>query len=227
VKEIVGQKLSEQLRERIEERIVTGLYPPGMRLDETDLAASFGVSRTPIREALIQLASTGIIEMRPRRGAVVAQISPRRLQEMFEVMAELEALCARLAASGLTNEEREDLAAAHHNCESALRTNDPDDYYRLNESFHQTLYQLCHNSFLTEQSLLLQRRLRPFRRLQLRMAGRMESSFNEHAQVLEAILAGDGDRAATILRAHVAMQGDRFSNLLALIEGETGMLQAG
>ncbi len=216
--EFIGQKLSEQLRERIEEQVVTGVYRPGMRLDETELAASFGVSRTPIREALIQLASAGVIEMRPRRGAVVATIAPERLQEMFEVMAELEAMCARRAAGTITEDERDALTAAHRACRDALKEADADVYYRVNEAFHQILYAASHNSFLAEQSLSLQRRLRPFRRLQLRVPGRMESSFSEHGQVLAAILAGEAERAATCLRAHVGMQGDRFSALLALIE---------
>ena len=90
-------RLSERLRESIEEEIATGRLPPGSRLDEVDLAARFGVSRTPVREALNLLLGEGLIESGLRRGAVVAQITPQRLLEMFEVMAELEAMCARLA----------------------------------------------------------------------------------------------------------------------------------
>ena len=218
--DVIGQKLSEQLRERIEERVVTGVYRPGTRLDETDLAAAFGVSRTPIREALIQLAAAGVIEMRPRRGAVVAQIPPKRLQEMFEVMAELEAMCARLAAACLSEAERADLVAAHRACEARVAAADPDGYYRVNEAFHQTIYHLSHNGFLSEQALQLQRRLRPFRRLQLRLAGRLQSSFAEHERVLEAILAGNGTAAAEALRDHVRMQGGRFASLMVLIDRE-------
>ena len=91
-------RLSGRLRETIEERIATGVYRPGMPLDETELATEFKVSRTPIREAFMQLAFSGLIIMKPRRSAVVAEISPQRLCEMFEVMAELEAMCGRLAA---------------------------------------------------------------------------------------------------------------------------------
>src|SRR5437016_10839463 len=92
------QTRSGELRERIEEKIATGELRPGSRLDENELAAEFDVSRTPIREALIQLASVGIVQIRPRRGAIVPELSPHRLVEMFEVMAELEAMCGRLAA---------------------------------------------------------------------------------------------------------------------------------
>jgi DNA-binding GntR family transcriptional regulator len=218
VSDVIGQKLSEQLRERIEERVVTGVYRPGTRLDETELAAAFGVSRTPIREALIQLAAAGVIEMRPRRGAIVARVTPQRLQEMFEVMAELEAMCARLAAASLTEDERAQLVAAHQACAACVDAADPDGYYRVNEAFHQTLYLLSHNGFLSEQALQLQRRLRPFRRLQLRQTGRLRSSFAEHERVLAAILAGDGTAAAAALRDHVRMQGGRFASLQALID---------
>jgi DNA-binding transcriptional regulator YhcF (GntR family) len=89
---------SEHVRELIEEGIATGKFPPGMRLDEVELAQRFDVSRTPLREALFQLASAGIVEMQPRRGTVVAEVSPHRMVEMFEVMGELEAMCGRLAA---------------------------------------------------------------------------------------------------------------------------------
>ena len=95
-------RLSEQLLEAIEERIVIGEYPPGQRLDEVELAEAFGVSRTPTREALIRLATIGLIEKMPRKGWAVAPASPQRLCEMFEFMAELEALCGRFAARRAT-----------------------------------------------------------------------------------------------------------------------------
>ena len=105
---IVGLKLSEQLRERIEERIVAGEYAPGARLDEGELAHDFGVSRTPIREALIQLASAGFVETRPRRGAVVdavlrgdGELAAARVRAHVQVQGDrLASLSARLAAGG-------------------------------------------------------------------------------------------------------------------------------
>ena len=87
-----------KLRDQIENEILTGDMPPGFRLDEVTLANRFGVSRTPIREALFQLASAGLIEIRPRRGAVVAEVGPERMVQMFEVMAGLEGMAGRLAA---------------------------------------------------------------------------------------------------------------------------------
>src|SRR4051794_28852588 len=112
---------AERLREAIEDNIATGAFPPGMHLDETDLAQKFGVSRTPLREALIQLASIGIVAMRPRRGAVVAEVPPQRLLEMFEVMAELEGMCGRLAARRMSRDDHAAVMEAHQACEAASR----------------------------------------------------------------------------------------------------------
>lgn len=206
---------SEHLREVIEERIATGDYPPGSKLDETELAEEFGVSRTPIREALIQLNAEGLIDMRPRRGAVVVELPPQRLCEMFEVMAELEAMCARLAARRMTPEDETRLKAAHEALRDARDRGDPNAYFYLNESFHQLIYAASHNDFLNEQALQLQRRLRPYRRLQLRVRDRVRISFDEHDRIIASICASDGDRAAQLLREHVTVQGERFGDLIA------------
>lgn len=210
-----NSRRSEQLREIIEERIATGLYLPGMRLDETEMAAEFGVSRTPIREALIQLSSAGLVETRPRRGAIVAAISPQRLYEMFEVMAELEAMCVRLAVRRMTDAEIQALLEAHRACGQEQTMKYPDDYYRKNEQFHFAIYLASRNGFLIEQASSLHRRLSPYRRLQLRVRDRLQASFSEHSAIVEAIIAGDGELAAERLRKHIIIQGERFADLIA------------
>ena len=208
---------TEALREAIEDKIASGVFPPGMHLDETEFAQKFGVSRTPLREALIQLSSMGIVLVRPRRGAVVADVSPHRLLEMFELMAELEAMCARLAARRMSEADEEELLKAHRACEAACLAGDPDDYYRKNERFHHAIYAAAHNGFLVEQACMLQKRLRPYRRLQLRVRNRMSASFNEHTGIVEALQQGDADLAATRVRQHIWVQGERFADLLATL----------
>lgn len=208
-------KLSDRLREQIEENIATGKLLPGQHLDETELANEFGASRTPIREALIQLASIGLVQIRPRRGAVVSTVGPQEMVEMFEVMAELEAMCGRLAARRMSAAEHAALVQAHQDCKSACAAQDPDDYYYRNEVFHHLIYAGSHNNFLAEQARMLARRLRPYRRLQLRVRNRMHHSFSEHDAVVQAILDGDGPKAADLLRNHVAIQGQRFTDLVA------------
>jgi DNA-binding GntR family transcriptional regulator len=214
---------SQHVRELIEEGIATGAFPPGMRLDEVELAQRFDVSRTPLREALFQLASAGIVVMQPRRGTVVAELSPRVMVEMFEVMGELEAMCGRLAARRMLPVEHERLLVAHHACEAARAASDTDAYYYENERFHHVIYEGSHNSFLQQQASALHRRLRPYRRLQLRVRDRMPTSLREHEDVVQAILAGDVELTAQRLRDHVVVQGQRFADLVAsLAELQSG-----
>ena len=210
-------KISEHLCARIEDQIATGKLPPGSALNQASLIEQYGVSRTPVREAMIQLAAQGLIEIRPRRGAVVTSIGPTRLIEMFEVMGELEALCGRLAARRMKDSERAELMAAHEACDRARAEQDPDTYFYCNERFHAAIYAGSHNSFLSEQAMQLHRRLRPYRRLQLRVRNRVDTSFKEHDAIVGAILAGDAGVAATALRGHVVVQGERFGDLLASI----------
>lgn len=208
-------KISDRLRETIEEQIATGELPPGSAIDEATLVERHGVSRTPVRETLIQLAAEGLVELRPRRGAVVAAIGPGRLIEMFEVMAELEAMCARLAARRVGADDMAMLRAAHEACREAADRRDPDAYFYANEGFHRALYAASHNGYLIEQASALQRRLRPYRRLQLRVRDRVSRSFEEHQAILDAVQDGDVDRAVRAVRSHVVVQGERFADLLA------------
>ena len=214
-------KISDQLREQIEEQIATGALPPGSAIDEATLVAQYHVSRTPVREALIQLATEGLIEIRPRRGAIVTSLGPTQLMEMFEVMAEMEAMCGRLAARRMTEAERTDLQKALAACEAARAVEDSDSYYYCNEAFHAAIYAGSHNQFLIEQTTQLQRRLRPYRRLQLRVRNRLTASIAEHQQVVQALLRGDTEATATALRGHVTVQGERFADLLASLSALT------
>jgi len=211
----MSQNIVQKLRDQIENGIVSGEFPAGRRLDETQLATRFGVSRTPVREALIQLGAIGLIEIRPRRGAIVVEPAPHRIYEMFEVMAELEAMAGAHAARRYTDDDRAALEEAHCRCLRSAEAGDADAYYYDNEVFHEAVYAASHNGFLQEQCLALHRRLRPYRRLQLRVRKRMETSLAEHKRVVKAILSGDSNGAAAALRTHVAVQGERFSDLVA------------
>ncbi len=208
-----------KLRDEIENGIVTGTLAPGERLDEVQLANRFGVSRTPIREALMQLGAIGLVEIRPRRGAVVVDPGPNRIYEMFEVMAELEGMAGSLAARRHTEQDRASLLSAHAKCERSVTSGDTDAYYYDNEIFHHAIYQASHSGFLFDQCAALHRRLRPYRRLQLRVRNRMKVSFGEHGGIVEAILAGEAETVRGLLRSHIAVQGDRFGDLIASLAG--------
>ncbi|HEX5382791.1 MAG TPA: GntR family transcriptional regulator, partial [Acinetobacter sp.] len=174
--------------------------------------------RTPIREALKLLAAEGLVEIRPRRGAIIPAINPLTLCEMFEVMAELEAMCGRLAARRIQPEEKQELQRLHLLCQDYLKQNDSENYYEANRLFHFAIYHASHNAFLIEQASTLHKRLHPYRRLQLRVNNRMNNSFSEHNAILDAIFAGDEQQAEDLLKAHVVIQGQKFTDFISTIE---------
>jgi DNA-binding GntR family transcriptional regulator len=195
--------LADELRLQLADEIVRGLISPGAALDETELARRFGVSRTPVREAIRQLDARGLVEVRPHRGAVVARPSEERLIGMFEAMAELEALCAGLAAERMTATERSALEAVHEELRALLHGSDPQHYHEVNEAFHATIYAGAHNSYLAEMTHATRKRVQPFRRAQFRNLGRLAKSHLEHDRVVVAILRGDRAGAAAAMRLHI------------------------
>ena len=215
------RRTADRIRENLEQRIITREFADGERLDEVRLATSFGVSRTPFREALQMLAGSGLVELIPRRGAYVRHPGIVELIEMFEVMAELESLCGRLAARRISLGELAELTRAAQACERSLVKQDPDTYYHANEEFHYLIYKASGNSFLASEALRLQRRIRPFRRMQLRARGRLEQSMKEHTIILKALQDGDQDAAAEALRNHVSIQGEKFHSLISTYEKAT------
>lgn len=209
------RRAADIVREGLEQLILTGELTDGARLDEVRLAARFDVSRTPLREALQALSASGLVQLIPNRGAFVRNPGIQEMVEMFEVMAELEGMCGRLAARRVHADTLDDLDRAAAECERALDHGDSDEYYRRNERFHQLLYAASGNGFLAGEAARLQKRLQPYRRMQLRVRGRMPQSMAEHREILDAIRAGDPARAEAALRAHVSVQGEKFNDLLA------------
>ncbi|WP_425039753.1 GntR family transcriptional regulator [Primorskyibacter sp. S187A] len=211
----MDRKRSDIIADQLEGLIFEGSFKDGERLDEVQLSKRFSVSRTPVREALLRLAQSGLVDQIPRRGVFVRQPGPVELIEMFEVMAEMEAVCARLAASRITDTALSDLHEANARCDAAVEAADTDGYYRENELFHGILYRQSGNGFLEQECLRLQRRLQPFRRVQLRVRGRLRQSMSEHKAIVAALEKGDGEGAAAAIRAHVAVQGEKFHHLMA------------
>ncbi|WP_299685213.1 GntR family transcriptional regulator [uncultured Tateyamaria sp.] len=206
---------ANQIAKTLEQSVVAGEFRDGERLDELKLAEQFHVSRTPIREALQVLVTSGMAEQIPRRGVFIRQPGPVELMEMFETMAELEAVCVRLAATRMTDDDLDALAQANERCQQAINDDDPDRYYAENETFHQIIYRGSANRFLEKQARHLQSRLKAYRRIQLHFRGRLKQSMSEHSDILSALKAGDADRAAEVLRDHVAIQGEKFHQLVS------------
>jgi DNA-binding GntR family transcriptional regulator len=201
---------AEELRLQLADEIVRGVLAPGAALDETDIARRFNVSRTPVREALRQLAASGLIDARAHRGAVVARPSVERLTGMFEAMAELEALCASLAAERMTPRERQRLEAVHEELRVLSYAGNPDRFHEVNERFHNTIYTGSQNAYIAEMTLATRVRVQPFRRAQFRNLGRLAKSHAEHDRVVVAIMRGDRTGAAAAMRAHIELVRDEY-----------------
>lgn len=192
----------------IADDIVHGRLLPGAALDETTIAATFGASRTPVREAIRQLAAIGLVDARARRGAVVATVGARELDEMFAVMGEIEALCARWSATNMTARERRHLLALQSESETLVSVGRRTAYIAFNNRFHEAIYRGAHNRFLADLALSVRQRCAPFRRAQLETLGRLAKSHHEHAAVVDAIQRGDADTAAVEMRAHIIVVRD-------------------
>ncbi len=206
---------AEHLASEIADAILAGTFAPGARLDEQGLADRYGVSRTPVREALRLLGTTGLIDIRPRRGVTVAEVTCEQLDEMFVAMGEIEATCARLSAIGMTPIERRRLEALHERMGDLVRAQNEVDYAEANVTFHSTIYAGTHNSVLVEIATNLRRRLQPFRRAQFRAPGRIASSHTEHESVVSAILRGHAAEAHTAMLRHVNLVEDAFGQVNA------------
>lgn len=210
-----GRFSAAQIRQALENAIVDGRFAPGEKLDIEALIVEFACSRTPIREALQALEASGLVRVEPKRGTFVTELDVVELTERFAVMAEFEAICARLAARRATTPELERIVAAQAACEHAAETGDSDEYYHHNTAFHQAIYAASGNRFLEGETLRLQTMLQPYRRRQLQVRGRMMRSLQEHRSIVAHIEAGDAVAAGLETDAHVRIQGDRFHELVA------------
>ncbi|WBU52041.1 GntR family transcriptional regulator [Paracoccus sp. SCSIO 75233] len=207
----------QRIRLALENAIVDGDYAPGDKLDPGRIAEQYGCSRTPVREALQALEASGLLTVQPKRGTFVAQLGVPELMQRFEVMAELEAFCARLACRRASGEDLQRLAEAQDACTAAAEAMDAERYYAENTLFHQAIYRAAHNEFLEAEALRLQAVLQPYRRRQLRAHGRIRSSLSEHSDILEAIKRGEPALATKLMQDHVLIQGEGFRDMLAAI----------
>jgi DNA-binding GntR family transcriptional regulator len=147
---VLKRTSAEEIRREIAARIIAGRLAPGTALDETQIAAEFAVSRTPVREALRLLGASGLIEQRPHARALVAEPSEEKLRGMFEIMGELEALCAGRAAVAMDGTERAALDSLHEQMAALVRAGDAAGYAEANDAFHGMIYDGSHNDYLAE-----------------------------------------------------------------------------
>jgi DNA-binding GntR family transcriptional regulator len=214
-------RTSDALRRELEDDIEHGRLSPGDRLDEQTLATRFEVSRTPAREALLQLAAAGIVRLVPRQGAVVSSVSPQLAIGIVEVLTALEAEAAGLAARRMSAVEKAQLAKLHLASQPAMKRQDSPVYIKNNAAFHAAIYRGARNEFLAEQIRLTRLRMRFYHRSSLYQPARLKASYQEHALVTEAIKSGDEALAQATMREHVLFGGRVFADLIAnLTAGE-------
>jgi DNA-binding GntR family transcriptional regulator len=213
--QIPGVTLAESLRQQLEGAIAAGHLEPGSRLDEQEIAQRFGVSRTPVREAFRLMAANNLVELRGRQGATVRAIKAEALIEMFQVMAELEGLCARLASRRVSQAWGNEISEIHQKLISAGETGDIDVFYDVNQEFHEAIYEASRNAFLADQTRKLRNQVAAYRRRVTRMPNRIADTVREHEAIMQAILAHDPERAHSTMRDHVNLLGDNLLDFLA------------
>ena len=218
----MNQTIAARISEAIIDEIVTGRLPPGRKLEEKALAERFNVSRTPVRDALRQLATTGLVAIEPQRGATVTEISIEELTDMYDAMGELEALCARRCARHMTTLERRNLVVLHDKAKAAADAQNDSAYAALNEQFHAAIYDGTHSRSLQTIVKDFRRRLAPYRaRLFFRVAGRLTASIGEHEHILQAVCAGDAEAAAAAMRTHVDNSSYNALEILVQMRSDT------
>lgn len=197
--------LSQSICNELAGEIIRRELVPGTRLDEQSLASRFGVSRSPVRDALRQLATTRLVDYVPHRGFSVVAVDRAELDGLFEAAGEIETLCARLCARRAGSAERKRIELIHQNAAKAVAAGDVKVYAALNEDFHRAVFQGAHNKTLSEVAHTLRQRLAPFRSQMFFIAdNRMAESSDEHAALVRALLAEDAEGAARAMREHAA-----------------------
>lgn len=201
----------------LENDIVTGRLAPNQRLDEREVASRFGVSRTPVREAFNQMATTGVLTRRRNHGVFVASITLPQLLHMYEVLSELESLCARLAARRMTQGEREALITIQEQGDAIAASAGVQEYATQNIRFHEAIYDGAHNPYLGSSIRLLRRRLEPYRRFSFQIGRRIAESHAEHGRISRLISDGNQEAAGALMREHMDIRRQNFDEFVLLL----------
>lgn len=200
---IAPTALYQEVAERLRQRIFAHELTPGMWIDEQALAEHYGISRTPLREALKVLASEGLVELKPRRGCYVTEISRQDLDDIFPLMAMLEGRCAFEAVKRAKAADLTALRMIHERLESAARDGRIDAFFEANQEFHKKIQELSGNRWLLSVIQDLRKVLKLSRLHSLSLEGRLQQSLDEHRAILASILAGDAVKAEKLMHDHL------------------------
>ena len=211
-------RTADKLISDIRKEVSSGILKPGDQLEVNALAERFGVSRTPIREAIRTLVESGVLETRPRKGSFVRVLSAKQLLDLFQVAAELEGMACRLAALSLTKESVEAIEHGLAKCTQAAEVQNNAEYAMANLDFHTAIHNASGNDWLIEQLRQLQINLNSYRTMPYEIRGRLNKSTDEHKIICDAILSGDGEHACNLMRDHMMLQGKRLPSIIATLE---------
>lgn len=205
---------TEDIAAFIRGEIETGALPPGARIEERPLAERFGVSKTPVREALLQLSSLGFVELKQRRGATVAVLGVDQVIAMFEVMTQMERMAARLAAQRMPPALQAELKAVHALTLPCVEAHDDAGYDVLNRRLHEIIYRGARNEYLETCVKDMRARLRVYHGFPFQRPGRMAQSHADHAAIIAAITTGDAEEAGRVMEQHITTGGKVFADLV-------------
>lgn len=200
---IAPTALYQEVAERLRQRIFAHELTPGTWIDEQKLAEQYGISRTPLREALKVLASEGLVELKPRRGCYVTEISPQDLDDIFPLMAMLEGRCASEAVSRAGPEDIGTLREIHERLEQSAREGKIDAFFEANQEFHRKIQELSGNRWLLSVIQDLRKVLKLSRLHSLSLEGRLQQSLEEHRTIMAAMEAGNPAAAENIMHDHL------------------------
>ncbi|WP_429316358.1 GntR family transcriptional regulator [Paraburkholderia sp. GAS448] len=214
------QSRSAEIKSLLETEIEKGALVPGAVLDERALAARFNVSRTPIREALQQLAAQQYVQIVPRQGVFVTKMTVPQLRDMLELLNELEAVSARLAARRMSDEQRVELQRTIDEGVEALNQSDARRFARTNAEFHEVICQACHNDYLADQIRSIRRLISRYRPKPFLAPSRREKVIADHQKLAQALLSGDEATAEAVMAQHSPGGDAGFSEFLATLPAE-------
>jgi DNA-binding GntR family transcriptional regulator len=201
---LINRPLYEDVAERLREQIFAHELAPGSWLDEQNLAAAFGISRTPMREAIKVLASEGLVTTKMNKGAYVTEVDRRDLEQIFTVLSLLEGQAAKETAIKATEDQLTQLDNLHHRLEKAAADRDTGQFFEINVKFHELIQEIAGNKWMNGVIEDLRKVLKLQRRDSLTRSGRLLSSLLEHREILQAILKRDSQAAELAMRKHLA-----------------------
>lgn len=210
--------LYQEVAERLRQKIYNSDLKPGEWIDEQALADYFGISRTPLREALKVLHSEGLLVLKPHKGCFVAELSEQDLDEIFPVMALLEGRCAYEAVRKAKPSDLKRLDDIHAQLEASASSEDVNAFYKFNYIFHVEVQKLARNNWLQKTAGDLRKLLRALRGRQLKLPGRVSASLAEHRQIMAAFRKGDPVEAETITYSHLMAQREALAAYESQIE---------